>query len=162
MKNLAVLFFLMFLLLNRDLSSIQAQTKALLQLKWTGVTNSVELGLIDKITFADNNLVMYYKAGSTETVEMLTIRKFAFGTTTGFFKGEKSAVKTSFFVNPANTLVLDNLPEGTHSIAIYSIAGVLMQRVEVCPNSTSVDLLHLDRGIYFIQVNNQLIKFVRS
>lgn len=162
MKNQDVLYFLFALVFHLTFISVQAQTKTIHISKWTGETTSIGIGLIDKITFSENDLVMKYKNGTSENLGMLTIRKCTFGNTSSVSNWLEKKETMSFYIDATNILVLKNLPEGTHSIRIYSVAGLLVQSGDVCSDAPSVDLQHLEKGIYIVKVNNKLLKFVRS
>ena len=153
--------FFLALLLGFMITQSYAQTYSLNIVKWSGTGTSIELSSIDKITFTDNDLVMKYNTGNSESTDMLLIRKITFtnnpsGTEDIIGKGNTISIS---LISP-NTLRLNNLLEGEHKVEIYSTTGSLVQNSILNSYSPILYTNQLNKGIYILMVNNQTIKFV--
>lgn len=153
--------FLLILLFGVATMSVQAQVSMNI-LDWSGEDMSVGIISIDKITFTENDLVMSYNSGNAENLEMLSIRKITFSgspTANANVIGPEDKISVSFILG--NQLVMNNLPDGRHTLAVYSIAGVLVHSSVVDSGSATVDVNNIGRGVYIAHINNQAIKFVK-
>jgi diketogulonate reductase-like aldo/keto reductase len=63
--------------------------------------------------------------------------------------------------NSGNQLIINNLPDGRHTLAVYSIAGVLVHNSVVDSSSATVNVNNIGKGIYIAFINDQSIKFVK-
>jgi CubicO group peptidase (beta-lactamase class C family) len=75
---------------------------------------------------------------------------------------KKAEEKFSIYPNPGNELIhiVGNLnPKELNTIKIYGIDGSLINQVS---QSQTINITQLSKGIYFIQINNQRVKFVKN
>ncbi|MDR1937069.1 MAG: hypothetical protein LBQ73_01040 [Tannerellaceae bacterium] len=79
------------------------------------------------------------------------------GTTNVIGTADRIAVS----LNARNQLLINNLPDGRHHLAVYSIAGSLVYSSVVDAGSPAVNMNHLGEGVYIAFVNNQAVKFVK-
>lgn len=154
-------FYLLILLLGLTTMSVQAQVSMNI-LDWTGEDKNVGIASIGMITFSEDDLVMNYSDGNVENLDMLSIRKITFsGNPTGIAEiiGTENKISVSFYSN--DQLMVNNLPDGRHTLVVYSIAGALMHSSTLDSGSPTVNVSSLSKGVYIAFVNNQAIKFVR-
>jgi Secretion system C-terminal sorting domain/Leucine Rich repeats (2 copies) len=75
----------------------------------------------------------------------------------------ETAVNTvNVFPNPTNdwlTVTYDNLPA---TIQVFNVMGGLLKTVAPSDKQTSIDVSELMSGIYFLKVNNQMLKFIKQ
>jgi hypothetical protein len=158
-----VFYFLLIFLFGFIALPVQAQSLSMNIMQWSGEKDNVEVRSIDKITFTENDLIMNYGAGNSESLDMLSIRKMTFSSNfNGIINIVDSEDKISVFFNSSNQLIINNLPEGKHTISIYSILGNLIQNTIVNSVSPVVITGSIEKGIYIVKVNNQALKFVKS
>lgn len=157
-QNVLILLILLF---GTATLSVQAQVSMNI-LDWSGEDKSVGVASIGKITFTEDDLVMNYNDGNAENLDMLSIRKITFsGNPTGIADiiGIEDKISVSF--NSGNQLLINNLPDGMHTLAVYSIAGVLVHSSTLDSGSPTVNLSNIGKGVYIAFINNQAIKFVK-
>jgi hypothetical protein len=160
MKQKAFIY-LSILLLGIAASSVQAQSYTLNIIRWSGAESSVGVGAIDRITFTENDLVVNYNEGNSESIDMLSIRKMTFSSTTN---AETVGLNDKISVSAVsgNRLILNNLPEGNHPVSIYSVSGILLKNATVHSGSPVIDIHAIGKGVYILSVNNQSLKFIRQ
>jgi hypothetical protein len=156
-------FYLSIFLLGIAASSVQAQSHTLNIIRWSGGESSVGVGAIDKITFTENDLVVNYNEGNSESIDMLSVRKMTFGSNSGD-NNETVGLNDKISVSAisGNRLILNNLPEGNHPVSIYSVSGILLKNATVHSGSPVIDIHSIGKGVYIIVVNSQALKFIRQ
>ena len=155
-----VFFYLVILLFGFATVSVQAQVSMNI-LDWSGENRSVRVASIDKITFTEDDLVLNYNNSNAESLDMLSIRKITFrGSPLGIADviGTEDKIAVSF--HSGNQLLINNLPDGKHHLAVYSIAGILVHRSVVDSGSPAVHVNCIGKGVYIAFINNQAVKFV--
>jgi hypothetical protein len=151
---------LFLIILFVGIGSLQVQSQNLsLNIKKTDATErNVQLSLLKKITFVGTDMVLNYQAGNTENVAFSLIQKITFSPFTALsstFENESTLV---VYPNPSSGYIyLKNMPELFTRIAIYSISGI--QVVNSRLTDKKIDISQLEKGIYFIKINNQVSKF---
>lgn len=112
---------------------------------------------IQQITFSGDNAQLHFKSGKTMTEDMENVVvSFTSVTSLGIDNASMYVV---------NTVVKDKLEISglnNESIDIYNVQGVSLLSFEANEESLSVDVSNLSRGIYFLRVNNQVVKFVKE
>jgi hypothetical protein len=155
------LALLVALLLSFVSLSVQAQSLSLNIIQWSGDENHVSVASIDKITFSEDNLIVNYEEGSTESIDLLSIRKITFSIPMGIDKIENGKEQLSVFFISANQLMVNNLPEGKHPVSIYSVSGNLIQSTTIDSYSPTINVDTMQKGMYIVMINNQTLKIVK-
>lgn len=70
----------------------------------------------------------------------------------------------TIYPNPANEKLTVSLPENSSKIEgiLFDNAGKELQRVPLNSGENTMDINHLDNGIYFLEINGQSTKFIKS
>jgi hypothetical protein len=155
-------FTLLFLLLVATVAGTQAQS-LLLKTK-EGTTITKPLGIVKRITFSNNSLLVNYLSGPVETYAISNISKLSFKMPpTGINPLELTASATiKIYPNPASeTIYIQNAPETDYTASVYQLNGVLMFTTTINSGNRSVDISFLPSGFYILKVNNQAFKFIK-
>jgi hypothetical protein len=126
---------------------------------------SYELASIQSITFNSNNLVLRKTGGSTETFPIPTISALYFNSlyTTAPEISSAGKDRISVYPNPAgSTLRISNLPQRENQVYIFGTDGRMLIRAIITPDKPEISLSGLTRGLYFLKVENQTVKFIRQ
>lgn len=112
---------------------------------------------IQQITFSGDNAQLHFKSGKTmtEDIENVVV-SFTSVTSLGINNASMYVV---------NTVVKDKLEISglnNENIGIYNAQGVSLLNFEASNESLSIDVAHFNKGVYFLRVNNQIIKFVKD
>jgi len=121
---------------------------------WEQTTNDLLNVGFDKNNEANN--YMFYNAGAGWTMSSYTgswmIRPLL---SMDPMVSNLEDVKTDFLVYP-NPVVSELFIETSHPpniIAIYSLHGVLLQKVSLCSNLTSINTSNFSSGVYFLELS---------
>ncbi|NDW18994.1 T9SS C-terminal target domain-containing protein [Dysgonomonas sp. 216] len=132
---------------------------------WDNTEKKIELSLLDKITFSGDDLIFSYNDGSvSENFGMQTVRNITFPQSLNSIE-DVTVNKTllSVFPNPAtDRIALTNLPEGSNTVSIYSIAGSLVLTVQLSYSTQAIDVSALAQGLYILKTNNEVVKFTKQ
>lgn len=118
---------------------------------------------IQKFDFPDNNLVLKDYDHSTQSFSLVMIKKISFGNLTSAedhmpIAGEKMLV----YPNPVfKSFRIENAPEKESDIFIYTIQGSLIRQTTISGTSQEILVSLLPKGVYFIQLSNQTLKFIK-
>ena len=107
-----------------------------------------------------NNLYFAFKFTSTDdassTWEVAEFKVF----TDYDSVDENEAVKFNLYPNPANSN-LNIVAESPAMAQIIDMAGRLMMNVNVVEGENSINISELESGVYFVRINNAVVKFVK-
>ena len=108
-----------------------------------------------------NNLYFAFKFTSTDdassTWEVAEFKVF----TDYDSVDENEAVKFNLYPNPANSN-LNIVAEAPAMAQIIDMAGRLMMNVNVVEGENSINISDLESGVYFVRINNAVVKFVKK
>jgi len=139
---------------------IQSQNISLNIKKLDGTEKSIQLSQLKKITFSGTNMILNYQTLGTENIGLSLIQKVTFGTFTALSNTYEADNTLSVYPNPSSDVIhIKNLTCSAQEIAIYSVNGCKVLDFNVVGNK--VDIGCLTKGIYFIKINNQTIKFAK-
>lgn len=150
------LFFSLTLLFT--LISIQAQTKLNILLN-DGSTKGFDL-LTGKLTFTnDDKLVVWNNNIVSSTLPLNTVRKVFFGNLPdGVVPVKTDNLKMYYF---DGTVFINGFQSNQYvAVSLFDITGNQVMRLNMSHNST-INVSHLNHGIYFVLIGNQIMKFVR-
>ena len=107
-----------------------------------------------------HNLYIAFKYTSTEAASS-TWEVAEFKVYTGYDSvDENEAVKFNLYPNPANSN-LNIVAESPAMAQIIDMAGRLMMNVNVVEGENSINISDLESGVYFVRINNAVVKFVK-
>ena len=107
-----------------------------------------------------HNLYIAFKYTSTEAASS-TWEVAEFKVYTGYDSvDENEAVKFNLYPNPANSN-LNIVAEAPAMAQIIDMAGRLMMNVNVVEGENSINISELESGVYFVRINNAVVKFVK-
>lgn len=122
-----------------------------------GTDQTIPLSNLQKITFSNNNLVLNYVTGGTQSYNFAILEKLFFTPYTSIKKTVIS--KSDIFFNPSdNQIHFRNLVEGTYRVSVFRMDGVPVISTTIT-NNESMDMSGFPSSIYFIRINNQTLKF---
>jgi len=128
-----------------------------------GSENSKELSSVEKLTFSNNNLLLSYLGGTSDSYSLPTIRKIVFKQASSGSGGtllNDDARKITVYPNPATDKIsIKNAPEGAFILSVYHLDGAMVIRTQVKSGKDPVDVSALAKGIYLIKINNQASTF---
>jgi hypothetical protein len=131
-----------------------------------GTENNKTLSSLKKFSFENNNLLLSYTDGSTESFSIPAINKLYFesvpvGNYSILSNSDNAGI--SVHPNPArNVLYIKNNSDQHSTLLIYRIDGVLMNISQISSDNNLVDVSKLNSGLYLLKLNNQTIKFIKQ
>lgn len=149
---------LMFFLLIA--ASVNSQTYSLNIRNTDGTAKEISLPGLNKITFENSNMNLIYSNFTFEVLPIFSIQKILFSTATKV----QSAFETSLSVypNPATSyIIIKNRTISKEPIKIFSTSGALVNSFDAKELEQNIDVSNLPKGLYFIRVNNQILKFIK-
>ncbi len=120
----------------------------------------VELSLTNlrKVTFADGMLVATYLDGTYLQYAMENISKMYFGGTTGVEAIEAMDGKLAYYASSGLVMIADM--QGT-KLSVFNLSGKLVMQETIGSQLETVDLSHLQKGLYLLRVAGRTIKIAR-
>lgn len=156
-----LLFVLLLLLLAEWPNKLSAQSLTV-RLN-DGSENQELLASVQKLSFADGNLVLSFKTGANNSFPLQEIQKVYFGTQTGLTEIlPQHTDKLYIYPNPATQeIMLTHIPAGTSLVFIYRMDGKLMMQCRITGDTSNINLNNLQSGIYLLVAGNQTSKFIK-
>jgi hypothetical protein len=153
--------FLFLLLIGTGISEVNAQSMVIRAKDGTETVKS--LSGLQKFTFNDNNLLLDYTTGSTESYSLSNISKLYFSTGNGNSVITSQTNKISIYPNPTSgQLYVSNIPESSTIATIYRIDGALVLKTEMEAGTNTISVEGLSKGLYLLKINNQVLKFFKQ
>ncbi len=158
MKKLFLSVFIIFCGIN-----LYPQKKISIELKDASIT-SYDLNTIRKITFQDNNITL--KTFNNElyiTPETSFLKLHFKDNITGIY--DRNIINSALVVypNPADDFIQIKLNEQSIVDAkIIDIKGSIVFFKKNIISDEKIDISELDKGIYFIKLNTNIIKFIKK
>ena len=122
-----------------------------------GSDQTIPLSNLQKITFVNNNLVLNYVTGGTQSYGFSTLEKMFFSPYT--YIKYTAAPKVDILYNSSDNQVhFRNLTEGNYPVSILRYDGVTILKTTI-NNNESIDMSGFPASIYLIRINNQILKF---
>ncbi|MDD4141325.1 MAG: T9SS type A sorting domain-containing protein [Bacteroidales bacterium] len=110
--------------------------------------------------FEDNNMVVSYGDGLSETISLAGIRNIRFETVP--FGIETIEVQENrIYPNPVSTSLYISDIETVSSVTIFSLNGHIVYKSDHNPQS-SIDVSFLQRGMYLIKIDENIFKFCKQ
>ncbi len=151
----------LLLLFNGAAWQLNAQTLVIRQSD--GTLNTDLLSSIQKLSFADANLKVRFKSGTTDNYSLSLIQRVYFDNLTSV--GEAIAVddqRLKLYPNPVGAeLHLENIPVGTTILNVYRMDGKMVMQSGVSGNSATLQTGNLPGGMYIIRADDENVKFIK-
>lgn len=126
-----------------------------------GTTHAELLSNVRNLHFAADQLIVQLNSGQTNAFALTGLRKIHFDTSTGL--ANQNAEKLALIPNPANNaLTVSGLPAGNQTLYIYRPDGALILTKEITGNSTTLEISHLNSGLYLVRVAGFTTKFLKK
>jgi hypothetical protein len=156
---------MMLLLVIAVANFLKVNAQGLVITSKDGTERNIQLESIQNLAFANGNLMVRYTAGSTEAINLTTIRKLYFNPlSTGISEpaiGYNSA-KISVYPNPAgNYINFQNIQDNEVTVIIYRTDGSIALQAQISSTGKSIDISQLKYGIYLVRINNQVLKLIK-
>lgn len=123
----------------------------------------IEISSISSIKFNSNRFTVNTKDNTSEKFYFSDVTKITFDNGKTSIETIESTSSASIYPNPAkNNLSIKGTNEmhGT-DIYIYSMTGVLVAEHSQWKGET-IDVSHLNPGVYFVNINSTTLKFVKQ
>lgn len=152
-RHLLVLAFLLS-------GHVYAQNYILKIKNTNGTVKEVNLADLNRITLAEANMNLIFKNAPIESLALSSVQCMTFSTATGV--APLFGTVASVSPNPArNYILIKNLTVQENPVLIYNAAGTLVKSVDAGNVTQHIDVSNFSRGIYFIRINNQILKFIK-
>ena len=154
------LYFLIYLCFIANLLSAQGSS---LVIKFTsGNEKKVLISTVKSITFPTPMINLNLFEGVSEVFTKSDVQKMYFETTTETPKVIDNPNNLLMYPNPTKGLIyFRNLPSQTSNVHIFNMSGVQVFAGKITSSVQSLDLGFLVQGIYFINIDNQLVKLIK-
>ncbi|MHB9056897.1 MAG: T9SS type A sorting domain-containing protein [Paludibacteraceae bacterium] len=161
MKNklhvLPGLVLMFFLLIS---TSVNSQTYSLSIRNIDGTVKEISLPGLNKITFENSNVNLMYSNFTSEVLPIVSIQKMLFSTATKVQLAFETSL--SVYPNPATSyIIIKNRTISNEPIKIFSISGAFVKSFDAKALAQNIDVSNLPKGLYFIRVNNKVLKFIK-
>ncbi|HJX70969.1 MAG TPA: T9SS type A sorting domain-containing protein [Bacteroidales bacterium] len=157
------LLLLLMLILLAGTEAFEAKAQNLVIKTKDGDENIELLSSLQDFTFSENNLLLNYLSGSTEIYSISNISTLYFRnvqvTGIGNFTLNEDTGEIFFYPNPAGSIIhVHNLHEGTLTVHVYRMDGVMLLCTQVSSASETVDVSDLESGLYLVKSRHQVFK----
>lgn len=130
----------------------------------TGQDITVALAKVGKLTFSNDSVYLVAHEGTILGKEAKSqTRKIVFGgINTPSATPQVSDGDIRVFPNPAADLIIVNGIETGTTIRIYANDGKLLETTTAETGTATLQVSHLAQGTYLLQVNTQIVKFIKQ
>jgi len=136
---------------------MMAQSFNMIVLKADGNETQYAVSDVQKIVFDNSTMTVELKSG--ENVADVTRVSFKDATGVETLKPESSV---SVFPNPVQeTLTVKGVKKGA-VINVFDMSGGLLQTVTTQENTANINVSSLQKGVYLLQVDKQVVKFIKK
>lgn len=129
-----------------------------------GNENPEMLNSIQKLYFSGNNLMVDFYTGADDSYQLDDIRKLYFDSmvdVNDLNAGDNQGIL--LYPNPAgNHIFIKNIPDKVSFLSVYSMGGQLVMTRVVSSDEEIIDITHLNRGLYLVQMSGCTIKFIKK
>jgi len=156
MSKKIFLLAVVLLITGRLFSEEESQ---LITLRTDGTETAYALLDVQKIVFENNAMTVNMKSGSDATE--ITCIRFLLNDNVGI-ENPKLAPSVFVFPNPVQTnLTVAGANKGV-KINLFDLNGKLLRSAPAQENSTEINVSSLPKGLYLLQVGEQVIKFIKQ
>ena len=137
---------------------VAAQSLQMITLSADGVETSYALENVQKIVIENNTMTVNMKTGNDAT----EITRIRFDEASIGFKNATGTSSVFVFPNPVKEMLTVNGVQENATINLYDLNGVLLQSVSAQENATNIYVSALQQGMYFLQIGEQVVKFIKQ
>jgi hypothetical protein len=160
--KLKLFIFVIICLNGMFLNELKSQSAIINIIRWDNSEKKVEMDALRKLTFTADDLVLNYQAGLVENIAKAEIRKVVFGTSTSV-KPLNLLNTIQVYPNPTREFItIKNIPDTPLQVVVYSITGSQVLNVQMNSSNQQINVSNLPNGLYYLKVNNQVIKFTKQ
>jgi len=135
-----------------------AQTLQLIAVSADGNETTYPVSTVQKVVFENNAMTVKTNTGDATNI---TCIKFTQDENEGI-KNQKLEPSIFAFPNPVSeTLTVKGVKKDA-IINLYDMSGALLKTVTSQENSTNVDVSTLQKGVYLLRIDKQVIKFIKK
>jgi len=161
MKRKIILFSLILQVLIIALNTAQSQERNLVIKFKDGNVSTLTISNVKKIAFVSSMMNINVFDGTNAVYANSDIQKMYFENTT-----EVPSINDNrnvfVYPNPTKGLIyFKGLPEETVAVRMFNVNGVQVFSGRVNASVQSLDISFLPRGIYIINLNNQIAKLIK-
>ncbi|NPD44041.1 MULTISPECIES: T9SS type A sorting domain-containing protein [unclassified Lentimicrobium] len=125
-------------------------------------TITEHIASIDHISFPKNNFVISRLDQSSRSLNLISIKKLYFDTTTAVNSINELTNTLEIYPNPASDFIqILNAPLDKTIFSIYSLHGIEVLQSSLNSSSDIIDISSLVTGVYFLRISNQTYKFIK-
>lgn len=140
---------------------VDAQNYSLKIKTMDGTEKEFSLSNLTKITFPNTYMNLFFQNATSESLTVSSIQSMLFTTPTGVYSSTFENV-LSVYPNPAGDyIVIKNLKTEDKQVRIFDAAGTLVKSVSIGNVVQHIEVSNLSRGLYFIRISNQMLKFIK-
>lgn len=122
----------------------------------------LELSTLNKITFSGTDMKLNMISGEINTIATAAIRTMIFKNSTGLNLNQ-TGNQIKIFPNPTTENIgFRGLKSENPVVNIYSVTGQLMLSHALESSQDLVSVTGLQSGIYFVNIENHLIRFIKK
>jgi hypothetical protein len=160
MKNRIQILGLVLLSIS-CLSTVKSQQSNLVVKLKNGISNSVSIRNIKKINFAESMMNINVFEGTNAVYSNSDIQKMYFESATEV-PSVTEKVNLFIYPNPTTGLIyFKGLTDEPAVMRIYNTSGIQLFAGKINSSVGSFDVSFLPRGIYLLNINNQLAKLIK-
>lgn len=139
-------------------SKVSAQELIITQ---TNGTEAIEsLNEIENIILSDGNILLSMASDSVKTYPMENVQKLHFDNVT--LQEDISYTKAILYPNPAKERIrISGLKSENSEILIFRPDGSVAEVFNLSVYNNEIDVSNLPQGLYFLQIDETTIKFVK-
>lgn len=125
-----------------------------------GTVKEINLSGLNRITFENSTMNLMYSNFTSEVLSIVSIQKMVFSTATKVQPVFETLL--SVYPNPATSYIfIKNLTISQEPIKIFSTSGALVKSFDIKTSTQNLDISNLSKGLYFVRVNNLILKFIK-
>jgi hypothetical protein len=150
------------LLLSVGWANVKSQVNNLVIRYTNGNEKIIRLSNVKNVTFSLETANINLFAGENEVAEKADVQKLYFENTNAIPKVVAGQNNIVLYPNPTKGLLnFRNLPNRAVNIRISNLSGVQLFVGIIAASVQSLDVSFLAQGIYFVNINNQLVKLIK-
>lgn len=124
---------------------------------------SVPFSRLERVTFADQDLVIHKKGGEQVKVPFASLLKMVFSTDAEDLAVDPVMVEAlRLAISPQSVSVLGLPAEGLYALEIYALSGKMVYQSATYRAETPIFTGHLPAGMYLIRINHHTLKFIKQ
>lgn len=142
--------------------SLQAQSSLIINFNDGSSSNNL-LSSLRKVTFPAGNMIVSKNDATSNTYALTSIRKMNFGLYSGVNDLAANNSEISVYPMPAHNFIsIKNAPEGEIKLTVFNMNGSVIKNYTLSNGSQPLDISFLNNGMYFLRINDKILKFTKQ